>query len=49
MHDISAWSIMLTVAVKDTGIGIKYEDMKKLFSEFERIEEKRNRNILSIP
>ncbi len=38
-------SIMLKVAVKDTGIGIKYEDMKKLFSEFERIEEKRNRNI----
>ena len=31
--------------VKDTGIGIKEEDMKKLFVAFERIEEKRNRNI----
>ncbi len=38
-------SISLHVSVKDTGIGIKKEDMTKLFSEFERIEEKRNRNI----
>ena len=38
-------SIMLHVAVKDTGIGIKKEDINKLFVEFERIEEKRNRNI----
>lgn len=38
-------SIMLHVSVKDTGMGIKEEDMKKLFSEFERIEEKKNRNI----
>ncbi|MBO4375524.1 MAG: response regulator [Lachnospiraceae bacterium] len=37
--------IILKVYVKDTGIGIKHEDMDKLFSEFERIEEKRNRNI----
>ncbi|MBQ9384700.1 MAG: response regulator [Ruminiclostridium sp.] len=38
-------SVMLEVAVKDTGIGIKPEDMKKLFSEFERIDEERNRNV----
>ena len=38
-------SVLLQVAVKDTGIGIKEEDMKKLFSEFDRIEEKRNRNV----
>ena len=38
-------SIILLVSVKDTGIGIKPEDLKKLFTEFERIEEKRNRNI----
>ena len=38
-------SIYLRVAVQDTGIGIKDEDMAKLFTEFERIEEKRNRNI----
>lgn len=31
--------------VQDTGIGIKEEDIKKLFVAFERIEEKRNRNI----
>ena len=32
-------------SVKDTGIGIKAEDLKKLCQPFERIEEKRNRNI----
>ena len=31
--------------VEDTGIGIKQEDIAKLFGEFERIEEDRNRNI----
>lgn len=36
---------LIKVAVQDTGIGIKEEDLKKLFSEFDRIEEKRNRNI----
>ena len=38
-------SVMLKVAIKDTGIGIKPEDMSKLFSKFERIEEKRNRTV----
>ena len=38
-------SVMIKVAVKDTGIGIKEEDINKLFIEFERIEEERNRNI----
>ena len=38
-------SVVLIVSVKDTGIGIKSEDMGKLFTEFERIEEKRNRNV----
>ncbi len=37
--------IMLNVSIKDTGIGIKEEDIKKLYTEFERIDEKRNRNI----
>ena len=37
--------VMFRVAVIDTGIGIKKEDMEKLFSKFDRIEEKRNRNI----
>ncbi len=47
-HDRLEYSeneIMLHVKIKDTGIGIKKEDMNRLFSEFERIEEKRNRNI----
>ncbi|MCR4716796.1 MAG: response regulator [Lachnospiraceae bacterium] len=38
-------AIMLNVSVKDTGIGIKKEDIDKLFVEYERIEEKRNRHI----
>ena len=38
-------SIKLLISVKDTGIGIKPEDMKRLFMAFERIEEKKNRNI----
>lgn len=37
--------IALCIRVKDTGIGIKEEDLKKLYSPFERIEEERNRNI----
>ncbi|MCR4925641.1 MAG: response regulator, partial [Clostridiales bacterium] len=37
--------VLINIAVKDTGIGIKQEDMNKLFTEFERIEEKRNRKI----
>ena len=38
-------SVILLVTIKDTGIGIKPEDMKKLFTEFERIEEERNRSV----
>ncbi len=38
-------SVLLDIYVKDTGIGIHEEDMEKLFSEFERIDEKRNRNV----
>ena len=37
--------ILLKISVSDTGIGIKEEDMQRLFSQFERIEESRNRNI----
>lgn len=35
----------LYFCVKDTGIGIKREDIEKLYVPFERIEEKRNRSI----
>ncbi len=37
--------IMLSVSVSDTGIGIRAEDMDKLFESFERLDEKRNRSI----
>ncbi len=37
--------ISLRIDVKDTGIGIRKEDMEKLFNPFERIEESRNRTI----
>ena len=37
--------VQLLFEVKDTGIGIRKEDLKKLFAEFERLEEKRNRNV----
>ena len=35
----------LKIAVSDSGIGIKQEDISRLFEQFDRIEEKRNRNI----
>ena len=37
--------VNLKVEVKDTGIGIKEEDISKLFEKFHRIEEERTRNI----
>ena len=37
--------LSLDVEVRDTGAGIKEEDMEKLYESFARIEEKRNRNI----
>ena len=37
--------VLLTVHVKDTGIGIKDKDIPKLFTAFQRIEEERNRTI----
>ena len=36
---------MLVLSVEDTGMGIKEEDMKKLFSSFERLELSKNRYI----
>lgn len=37
--------VTIRYTVSDTGIGIKEEDLSKLFVAFERIEESRNRNI----
>ncbi len=38
-------SVDLSMSVKDTGIGIREEDIGKLFDSFTRFEERRNRNI----
>ncbi|MCR4818466.1 MAG: response regulator [Fretibacterium sp.] len=40
--------VFLDFSVSDTGIGIRPEDIEKLFTEFERIEEKRNRSIAGL-
>ena len=37
--------IKISVSVTDTGIGIREEDLPKLFTSFERLEENRNRTI----
>ena len=37
--------VMLKVCVKDTGIGIRQEDLDRLFVAFERIDEHKNRNV----
>jgi DegV family protein with EDD domain len=38
-------AIILVITVKDTGIGIREEDINKLFESFTRVDEKRNSNI----
>ncbi len=42
---ISDREIMLKVSVRDTGIGIRKEDLGKLFQSFQQVDSKRNRNI----
>lgn len=37
--------IMMKIIVEDTGMGIKQEDLKKLFNSFQQVDSKRNRNI----
>ncbi len=37
--------IILRAAVRDTGMGIKKSDIKKLFVSFQQVDSKRNRNI----
>ena len=37
--------IYLSFVINDTGIGIKEDDQKKLFRDFERLDQEKNRNI----
>lgn len=41
-HD---YGINLSVAITDTGIGIKEDDLKKLFSSFQQVDTKKNRAV----
>lgn len=38
-------TVLLKVSVSDTGMGIKKEDLDKLFHSFQQVDSKRNRNI----
>ncbi len=38
-------ALNLIISVKDTGMGIRKEDMGKLFESFQRLDEEKNRNI----
>ena len=42
---LSEEKMILKVSIKDTGIGIKEEDIGKLFRSFERLDQRKNRNI----
>ena len=42
---IDSDSLLLKIAVKDTGSGIRKEDQARLFDSFKRIEEGKNRNV----
>lgn len=45
IKECNAERVNLLFSVKDTGIGIKEEDQKKLFNSFQRVDLKRNRKI----
>lgn len=44
-EEISDGRIQLQISVEDTGIGIKEEDVGKIFQSFQQVDSKRNRNI----
>lgn len=44
-QNLDSGEIALNVSVEDTGIGIKKQDLGKLFQSFQQLDSKRNRNI----
>ena len=44
-EELENGKIMLLLSVRDTGIGIKEEDRKKLFESFQQVDTKRNRKM----
>jgi len=42
---VSEDTIMLTIKIKDTGIGIKQQDLEKIFNEFAQFDVEKNRNV----
>ncbi len=44
-EDLDADNINFKVSVRDTGIGIKKEDLGKIFESFQQVDSKRNRNV----
>jgi CheY-like chemotaxis protein/HPt (histidine-containing phosphotransfer) domain-containing protein len=38
-------TLVLTIRIKDTGIGIKKEDLEKLFGEFQQFDMEKNKNV----
>ncbi len=45
MSQETGQTVELVLRVRDTGIGIREEDLEQLFTAFERLDEKRNRKI----
>ena len=45
LESLNPAEVVLDISVEDTGIGIKKEEIGKLFEAFERLDEKRNRTI----
>ena len=44
-ENISDDEVMMTYHIKDTGMGIKEDDFKKLFVSFQQVDSKRNRSV----
>lgn len=44
-ENVDEENILLKITVKDTGIGIKKEDLPRLFNSFQQVDSKRNRKV----